>query len=479
MDFATNRRLGDLSATGALRCPSRWWRRGGRRGVPLVGGALAMLTMGAGPAFSASDPQPVHRVADGGIFDVSSYQIAMSYQPDAGTVQGSTLISATAKDVLDRLTLNVSGLNIRSVTVNSQEVTSFTRVGEKDLVIAPAKPLQGGTRFQVRVTYDGKPGDGWLPTTSGGATALEGSSSAWFPAHEDRHDRADFQLTATVPAGWSVVSIGRESAGPAGAVQWTEPDVDPAHIAVSIDRFTIERSSLPGGTPVVNAYAPGLKEATEPLADRLPEIIGFLSTRFGPYPFRAAGNVFVQIDDDAPATAPQTRPVFLGAGNKQFMNLDAVVHEQAHQWYANATAVQGSDDDCLDECVASYATWLWDENQDGTDLDARYREQVDADQNDTGFWAALYTPGVAAGINLYSKGPLALHALRRQIGDQAFQQLIRQWPQEHRGDYVTWPQFEQFATKIARQDLTGFFQAWFRSSTVPSAKYLWPGALRP
>src|SRR3954447_3129812 len=69
MDFATNRRLGDLSATGALRCPSRWWRRGGRRGVPLVGAALAMLTMGAGSAFSASDPQPVHRVADGGIFD--------------------------------------------------------------------------------------------------------------------------------------------------------------------------------------------------------------------------------------------------------------------------------------------------------------------------------------------------------------------------------------------------------------------------
>jgi aminopeptidase N len=337
-------------------------------------------------------------------------------------------------------------------------------------------------RFQVRVTYDGKPGDGWLPTTSGGATAFEGASSAWFPVHGRSHDRADFHLSATVPAGWSVVSVGRQGAGPGRAVRWTEPNIDPAHIAVSIDRFTTERSSLPGGTQVVNAYAPGLREANKPLADRLPEILGFLSTQFGPYPFRAAGNVFVVVDNDAPATAPQTRPVFLGAGNKEFMNLNAVVHEQAHQWYANATSIQGGDDQCLDECVASYATWLWEENKDGVDLDARYREQIETHRNDAGFWGKLYfpdDPNPEINMHLYDLGPLAMHALRRQIGDQAFQRLIREWSQEHRGDYVTWPQFEQFAAKIARQDLTGFFRAWFRSDSMPSAEYLWPGALKP
>ncbi|MEV0403175.1 M1 family aminopeptidase [Actinoallomurus sp. NPDC050550] len=295
--------------------------------------------------------------------------------------------------------------------------------------------------------------------------------------------KAAFHLAATVPDGWSVVSIGRERPVRRGSTtatfRWTEPDVDPADIAVSIDRFTIERSALADGTPVVNAYAPGLQESTKPLADRLPEILDFLSDKFGRYPFRAAGNVFVQVDDDAPATAPQTRPVYLGAGNKQFMTLDAVVHEQTHQWYGVSAAARRPEDDCLAECFAAYATWLWDEAKDGADLDARYREQVNAKKGDADFWKELYRPGEAPGINEYDKGPLALHALRRQVGDKAFSRLIEQWPQEHRDDYVDWPQFEAFAEKITGQDLTGFFQAWFRGATVPADQYLWPSTLKP
>jgi aminopeptidase N len=156
------------------------------------------------------------------------------------------------------------------------------------------------------------------------------------------------------------------------------------------------------------------------------------------------------------------------------MNLNAVVHEQAHQWYGVSAAPRAPEDSCLAECFAVYATWLWDEAKDGADLDARYREQV---TGDAGFWQdALYRPGEAPGIGMYAKGPLALHALRRQVGDEAFFRLVKQWPRQHRGDYVGWPQFEDFAERIAGQDLAGFFQAWFRGTTIPADEYLWPGA---
>jgi hypothetical protein len=39
--------------------------------------------------------------------------------------------------------------------------------------------------------------------------------------------------------------------------------------------------------------------------------------------------------------------------------------------------------------------------------------------------------------------------------------------------------FEAFAEKISGQDLTGFFQTWFRGATVPADEYLWPGTLKP
>ncbi|WP_128378995.1 M1 family aminopeptidase [Streptomyces cavernae] len=248
---------------------------------------------------------------------------------------------------------------------------------------------------------------------------------------------------------------------------------------MTIDRLTVERSQLPDGTPVVNAYAPGLRESTKPLADHLPEIIDFLSDKFGPYPYSSAGNVFVNVNDDGPGTAPATRPVYLGAGNAEFMTLDQVVHEQAHEWYANAVTIADSEDSCLNECFASYATWLWDEEKDGTDLDSRYREQVEEHKDDADWWPRLYQPGKAAGITTYTKGPLALHALRRQVGDAAFNRIIKQWPQKQRGTYASWPDFESFAEKTSGQDLTGFLKAWFHDEGVPADEYLWPGELKP
>lgn len=454
----------------------------------MVAVVLAAVLVGAETSFGA-DSSPYQGAAAaaseaaGKRFDVTNYDIAISYQPDTRTLRGNAVVTATATEALDSFTLHISDLTIRSVSVGSTAVKSFSRTGEKDLVIVPATPIDRGAEFQVRVEYDGTPGAGWLPTTSGGATAFMGSSNAWFPAHEDARDKADFHLAGTVPTGWSVVSIGRE--GPVRqesattTFSWTEPDVDPAHIAVSIDHFTIERSALADGTPVVNAYAPGLRESTKPLADRLPEILGFLSGTFGRYPYRAAGNVFVHVNDDGPATAPQTRPVYLGSGNKQYMTLGAVVHEQAHQWYGISAAPGQPEDNCLSECFAVYATWLWDEAKNGVDLDARYRDQVNAGTGNPGLWKELYRPGQVPGINVYDKGPLALHALRRQVGDEPFRRLIKQWPQQHRSDYAGWPQFETFAQQVTGQDLTGFFHAWFRSATVPADKYLWPGTLKP
>lgn len=462
--------------------------RGRRTGPAVVAIVLAGVVAGASAgvgagAATAAGTAGAADVEAGASLDVVGYDVDLGYQPDTGTLQGVTTVGATATEALDSFTLQLEGPAVRSVTVDSEAVESFSQTGEKGLVIVPATPIGSGDRFRVRVEYDGTPGPGWMPTTSGGATAMIGSSSAWFPVHEGARDRASFVLAATVPDGWSAVSIGREGRQlrEAGATtfRWTEPDVDPDHIAVTIDHLTIDRSELADGTPVVDAYAPGLQDATEPLADRLPEVLGFLSGRFGPYPFDAAGNVFVQVDDDGPATAPQTRPVYLGAGNEQYMTLHPVVHEQAHQWYGVSVTPRGPEDTCLSECFAEYATWLWDEERDGVDLDARYRDLVEANRGDDTFWTELYRPGWTPQINLYSKGPVALHALRRQVGDEAFEELLRTWPQEHRGEYVTWPQLESFAEQGTGQDLAGFFRAWFRSAGVPSDEYLWPGDLAP
>ncbi|GAB2832405.1 M1 family metallopeptidase [Lentzea nigeriaca] len=415
----------------------------------------------------------------GGPVDITAYDLTIDYQPGESLLRGSAMITATAGTALDEITLRLRGPEASAVTVNGMAARSFVQNGDENLAISPAKRIAGGTAFRIRVDYEGKPGDGWLPTESGGASAFEGDASAWFPVGDDQ-DKAEFRLTATAPAGWSVVAVGREerSTEP-NTFQWHETEVAPAHLAVSIDRFTVERTTLADGTPVVHAYAPGLRDKAKPLADRTPQILDFLTGRYGPYPFSSAGNVFVHVNEDGPGTSPQTRPVYLGAGSK-YMDLLQVVHEQAHQWYGVSAAHRSPEDACLSECFASHSTWMWEESIDGVDLDARFRDIVNARKTDAAFWQnALYKPGERPGFAAYDRGPLALHALHKQIGDEAFGSLLRQWAQQNHQQFVSWPQFEQLAEQISGRDLDGFFQAWFRGTTVPADAYLWPGGSKP
>ena len=441
--------------------------------------ARANATVDAGTA-PAGTPDAKMTQADG--LDVTSYDIDMDYRPDPRELTGDTTISARATDALDSVTFQLDSFTIRSVTVDSK-AASFSRTNDKELVVDLPERIERGERFRIRIDYHGTPGPGWMPTTSGGGVATLGNNSSWFPVREGVDDKADFNVTARVPEGWSVVSIGREvptrQASGRNTFGWTEQDVYPTHVAVAVDRFTIERSTLPDGTSIIDAYAPGLRKANKPLGDALPEILDFLSGTFGPYPFRTGGNVFVHVSDNAPATAPQSRPIYLGAGNERFMTLDAVVHEQAHQWFGVSVTHDRPEDLCLSECLASYATWLWDEEKNDVDLDARYRNQVDANSDDASWWTKLYRPGRQPTLNLYEKGPLAIHALRRELGDEAFFDLTRRYPLRHHGEQVTWPEFEADVQKITGRDLDGFLEAWFRSGTIPDDQYLWPGALRP
>ncbi len=135
-------------------------------------------------------------------------------------------------------------------------------------------------------------------------------------------------------------------------------------------------------------------------------------------------------------------------------------------------------DICLNECFASYAQWLWDEAKNNADLDELYKTSVA--RTTDGFWARkLYDMGAGNEFDaVYDKGQLALHALRRQIGEEAFDRVLLEWPAEHRDANANWPEFEEFVSEIADQDLTDFYEAWFHGEEQPADEYLYPGSLR-
>jgi aminopeptidase N len=441
-------------------------------------------TQGGAGADGVGDP---YYPQDGnGGYDALDYHVSISYDPATKKLDGDTVVTATATADLTAFNLDLRGYEVASVEVDGKPAKAG-RAGDHELVITPATTIPNGQTFHTRVRYAGVPErsengtlgtNGWQIAKSGGAFVAgePHSATSWYPSNDTPRDKATFRLTARVPDGWSVISNGREEPSTSDGGWTTYNWVETTRIAtylttVGIDHWTFERSTLPSGIPVVNAYAPGA-EGKKQVESRLPEILDFLSTKFGPYPQDAAGGIWIN-ESIGFSLETQTRPIYA-----TWAELTVVVHENTHQWFGDSVSVASWSDICLNECFASYAQWLWDEAKDHKDLDAQFRTQV-ARTTDRFWHRKLYDMGAGNEFTaVYDKGALAMHALRRKIGDPAFDQVLHGWAAKHKDGNASWPDFEQYVQEVAKQDLRGFFDAWFRGDQKPGDDLLYPGSLR-
>ena len=138
---------------------------------------------------------------------------------------------------------------------------------------------------------------------------------------------------------------------------WTVPGPPEGSPGNANDWTTVGQDALPEsvGTIASQAFA------------RQPEILKFMSDKFGPYPFKTAGGI---VDDGGLAFAleTQTRPVYArGHFRDPARAADVVTHELAHQWFGDSVRLARWQDIWLNEGFATYAEWLWSEHEGGAD----------------------------------------------------------------------------------------------------------------
>jgi aminopeptidase N len=456
----------------------------------VVSTGIALNAAPASAGFSAGSDglgDPYFPQDGNGGYQVSNYDVKVGFDPAKPEfLAGDTTVNAIANQDLDRFNLDLEGFEIVSVTVNGVAAKAVSRAGAHELVITPKNRVHKGSKLDVRVVYHGKPvGPSWHKLTGGGVsvTGEPHSATAWYPLNDHPSDKATFHLTATVPDGWTV--IGNGLPGPTAerngqkTFRWNEdrPMVSYAS-TMAIDKFTVHTTKLADGTPVINAYGQGTSIIPDS-EGQLPEILGFLSSKYGKYPFSSTGSIVVSSSDAnvIGALETQTRPTYQGA----FFDVSAV-HELTHQWFGDSVSFSDWRDGCLAECFAQYAGQLWDEYKFGANLDESYRAIVAENKDTVLFWdVTLYDPGKNQPLPpaIYDRGALMLHALRRTVGDDKFFGILQGWTKQHEYGNASWPDFEKFAGQRSGQDLTGFFRAWAHGTTIPAEQYLYPGTLKP
>lgn len=472
---------------------------------PLCTALLATTMIGTGQASASGQPSAgsdgyVHVSPDGtvlgtdpyypkdgnGGYDVSDYAIALDYAPHFLSVSGKATITATATQDLSRFNLDLRGLTVRSVTVDGVGAT-FRRIGEHELAITPRTPVAEGARFAVVIRYDGRPEPistvrgrtGWLTTPDGSAVATGQPHSAmtWFPVNGTEVDKATFRVAVTVLNGFSVVSNGFQvSDVPAGTgrhtVTWAEETaLAPNTAMLGIGRWQLDKVTLPDGRTATNAYDP-CAIGKQAIGDRLPEVLAFLTEKFGDYPQSAAGGLFLDRDLGYVHGA-QTRPVY-----GRSATVADLVYATAYQWWGAGVTGKMWRDALMPESFARYAVWLWDEAENGTDLDQRYRELVA--RGDAAFWAPKLTdPGKGTEFAPTTKSVLRVHALRRLLGDDLFFQIAAGFPQINPQGNQNWHDFELYVSAVTQLDLTEFDHAWLEGTVRPPDEHLYPGPLKP
>jgi len=422
-----------------------------------------------------------------GGYDVLHYTLDLTVEDVAvSDLDAVVAIEAKATQALSSFNLDFIGFAIESITVND-ELAAFDRDGQ-ELTVTPAQALAAGEPFIVQVTYSGAPEEvnsvteeglvGWVAYEGGTFVLSEPDGAAnFFPVNDHPLDKAAYTLRISVPKPFEVAANGTLEEtidqGDRTTFVWEMRDPMASYLAtINIGEFDLETGQSPQGVPIRNYYPPGLEEEYRQLFARQGEMLDFYSEIFGDYPFDVCGSIVIDIEMET-ALETQTLSIY----GIDMLDLEDVptteqliAHELTHQWFGDSVSLADWGDIWLNEGFATYAEGLWVERTEGA---AALDEWV----SDTYWYVAesggeLIPPGDPPADDLfnegvYCRGALTLHALRLEVGDEAFFEIAQTYYERHQDGNARTEDFIAVAEGISGEELDAFFDAWLYDSEMP------------
>jgi aminopeptidase N len=418
-----------------------------------------------------------------GGYDVQHYVLTLNVGPTTNELKGTATIDAVALDYLGRFNLDSFALTIDSIAVNDQ-AAQFAAT-ENELIITPSKPVEAGKLFKVSVEYHSTPElfsphaapffMGWSHIEAGAINVFGEPDAAmsWFPNNNHPRDKATYRFEITVPNPWIVAATGvlkgTKLNDDKTTYIWEMNQPMASYLAsINIDRYDLVTEVGPNGMTIRNYFPVDFPVDQRVNFNILPAAIGFLDDLFGPYPFDEYGVVVASRDglcaqDDLSLEA-QSMSIHCPSA---FMTSEVVIaHELAHQWFGDSVSLENWQDIWLKEGFATYASWLWSSKNDPSVLLEIARQQKES-FFDSDYPVAAPDPQDIYTDESYSGGALVLQALRLEVGDETFFNILRAYSERYKYSAAGTDEFIALAEEISGKDLQSFFDTWLFSSTMP------------
>ncbi|RFA20259.1 M1 family metallopeptidase [Subtercola boreus] len=434
--------------------------------------------LAAAGARSLGDPY-LPTSGNGG-YTVLHYDLDCDYRVSGNRLSATATITAVATQRLSSFSLDFAGLVASKVSVDGQRSANLTQTARK-LVVTPVTALNKDVQFTIVVKYAGLPkpvrsawGEvGWEELTDGVIVAGQPSGApSWFPCNDHPSNKATYSIAFAVESAYRVLCNGKlvKRTPRASRTRWEFCSTEPmaTYLAtVQIGLYETMHVSQEG-VPQYVLLPEDLRSNALADFEAQDRMMALFERLFGPYPF--ADYTVVVTDDEleipleAQGLAIFGRNHIDGVGGSERL----IAHELSHQWFGNSLTVGLWKDIWLQEGFACYAEWLWSEESGN----------ATADECASTHWARvnrlpkdlmISDPGAARMFDdrLYKRGALALHALRRTIGDDTFFGVLREWTATHHHGTISTPEFITLVEQHAAVPVRALFAAWLDQLALP------------
>ena len=406
--------------------------------------------------------------------DVKHYLINLDLYPDQEKIIGDVTISLKINDKLsDRFEINLyDNFKIREVQVNNEN-TEYEQTEKVLTVLKKNKELDSA---DVRIKYEGTPKslgfgsfrfvevDGHLQTYTLSEPIF---ASTWFPCIDLPDDKALLDIYVTNDSSNISLSNGKlldvQSNKTRRTYHWkTFYPIATYLIAVysgNYKTFSEKYRSVSGDSLNIAYYALP-KDIDNAKKDFLghSSYIKVFEELFGPYPFVKEKYSVAEFWWQGGAMENQT---LTGIGSNFISGLrlstDFLIHELSHHWWGDAVTLKTWKDIWLNEGFATYSVALYWEKQAGfSALQSTLSLKFGTFDHGT-----LYNPGNALFSGLvYNKGAWVLHMLRKEVGDNIFFKILKEYFLKYKYGNASTEDFKILCERISKKNLSRFFEQW-------------------
>lgn len=299
----------------------------------------------------------------------------------------------------------------------------------------------------------------------------------WFPTYDYPNDKATWELVATVPAEYTVVSNGRlvaDTKAPSGThtVTWRQDQPSSTYLASLIVAPLVKLSDRWHTTPVEYYVYRADSARARRLFGVTPDMIDVYSRLTGlPYPWpkyaqTTVADFFGGMENVSATTLVDWLPDDRAYLDRPWYQWILIPHELAHQWFGDYVTLENWANMWLNEGFAEFLpgqywrTKLGPHAEDDYYLD-EYRQYREIDQRRRMPLAAL------GSNNVYPKGALVLRMLLRYLGPERFWASIHLYLTRHALGNATSDDLRQAVLDATGENLAWFWEQWMYGAGHP------------